>query len=195
MARDEEAHDVDQENPVDALYKPPVQKSVMEILACDEGDESLKRYKEALLGNAVDAIVDPADPKVVLLREIVLLVDGRPDAVQDLSDSKKLESTSFRLKEGVHYKLQFKFYVQREMVTGLRYSHKVTKMGIPVINEHLMVGSYGPKSELITYTTPSEEAPSGMMSRGKYKVHSKFTDDYKNVFAKWEWTLEIAKDW
>ncbi|CAJ0954110.1 unnamed protein product, partial [Mesorhabditis belari] len=193
--RDDEV-EVDHENPADALYKPPAQKSMMEILACDEGDESLQRYKEKLLGSAIDSvIVDPSDPKTVLLRELSLVVEGRPDVVQDLTDSKRLEETNFKIKEGVQYRLRFKFYVQREMVTGLRYSHRVTKMGVPVINEHLMVGSYGPKHELIVYITPPEEAPSGMLARGKYKVHSKFTDDYKNVFAKWQWTLEIAKDW
>jgi hypothetical protein len=40
----------------------------------------------------------------------------------------------------------------------------------------LMVGSYPPKSEPHTWTTPSEDAPSGMIARGEYKVESLFTD-------------------
>ncbi len=58
-----------------------------------------------------------------------------------------------------------------------------------------MVGSYPPKLELQSYTTPSEEAPSGMLARGIYTVHSLFTDDDKNEYLKWEWSFEISKDW
>ena len=32
-----------------------------------------------------------------------------------------------------------------------------------------MVGSYGPKNEELSYMTPVEEAPSGMLMRGAYK--------------------------
>lgn len=58
-----------------------------------------------------------------------------------------------------------------------------------------MVGSYPPKLELQSYTTPFEEAPSGMMARGSYSVTSLFTDDDKNVHLKWDWMFEIKKDW
>lgn len=58
-----------------------------------------------------------------------------------------------------------------------------------------MVGSYAPKAEIQSYTTPPEEAPSGLMTRGGYTVHSLFTDDDKNEHLKWEWTFEIKKDW
>jgi Rho GDP-dissociation inhibitor len=33
-------------------YKPPPQKTIEEILQADKDDESLRRYKEALLGGA-----------------------------------------------------------------------------------------------------------------------------------------------
>lgn len=58
-----------------------------------------------------------------------------------------------------------------------------------------MVGSYGPKKELQSYTTPPEEVPSGMLARGHYTNKSLFTDDDKNEHLKWEWNLEIKKDW
>ena len=56
-----------------------------------------------------------------------------------------------------------------------------------------MVGSYGPKNDLQSYTTKREEAPSGMIARGTYTVKSLFTDDDKNEHLKWEWTLKIEK--
>jgi len=40
-----------------------------------------------------------------------------------------------------------------------------------------MVGSYAPKKDLQSYTTPVEDAPSGMLARGHYTVNSLFTDD------------------
>lgn len=58
-----------------------------------------------------------------------------------------------------------------------------------------MVGSYPPKSEIQSYTTPFEEAPSGMMTRGTYSVTSLFTDDDKNEHLKWDWKFEIKEDW
>ena len=58
-----------------------------------------------------------------------------------------------------------------------------------------MVGSYGPKTEPQTYQTPTETAPSGLVSRGTYTVKSKFTDDDKNSIKEWEWILNIKKDW
>ena len=60
---------------------------------------------------------------------------------------------------------------------------------------NFMVGSYGPKTEAHGFTTPTDEAPSGMIARGKYNVKSKFTDDDKNIYLEWEWCLEIKKDW
>ena len=58
-----------------------------------------------------------------------------------------------------------------------------------------MVGSYAPKETEQSYTTPKEDAPSGMAGRAKYKMVSLFTDDDKHEHLKWEWILEIKKDW
>ncbi len=58
-----------------------------------------------------------------------------------------------------------------------------------------MVGSYAPKEGVQSYLTPPEDAPSGMTGRGSYHVHSLFCDDDKREHLKWEWTLEIKKDW
>lgn len=58
-----------------------------------------------------------------------------------------------------------------------------------------MVGSYPPKTEIQSYTTPTEDAPAGVMARGSYSVSSLFTDDDKHEHLKWEWSFEIKKDW
>lgn len=49
---DQEIRNVDAENEVESNYQPPPQKTIEEILATDQEDESLRKYKEALLGAA-----------------------------------------------------------------------------------------------------------------------------------------------
>lgn len=81
-----------------------------------------------------------------------------------------------------------------------KYSPKHTKWDLSlhwflVDKMSHMVGSYPPKMEIQSYTTPAEDAPSGMMARGSYTVQSLFTDDDKHEHLKWEWSFEIKKDW
>ena len=66
---------------------------------------------------------------------------------------------------------------------------------ITVDKTSFMVGSYPPKTEMHTFMTPIEDAPSGMLARGTYTIKSRFTDDDKNEHLKWEWCLKIKKDW
>lgn len=58
-----------------------------------------------------------------------------------------------------------------------------------------MVGSYGPKTEVSVYTTPEEDTPSGIVSRGHYTVKSQFIDDDGHSYLDWEWSFDIKKDW
>lgn len=44
--------DIDTDNEVDTSYKPPPEKTIEQILQADQDDESLRKYKEALLGEA-----------------------------------------------------------------------------------------------------------------------------------------------
>uniref|UniRef100_A0A915JI51 Uncharacterized protein n=1 Tax=Romanomermis culicivorax TaxID=13658 RepID=A0A915JI51_ROMCU len=46
------ADELDNVDLADSLYRPPAQKSVREILDADKEDESLRKYKEKLLGGA-----------------------------------------------------------------------------------------------------------------------------------------------
>ncbi|XP_023243150.1 rho GDP-dissociation inhibitor 1-like [Centruroides sculpturatus] len=200
MADDTSA--IEQEIPEDqeecTNYKPPPEKSLKEIVAADEGDESLRKYKEALLGQATKdiIIVDPSTPKHVLVRKLALIVEGRPDIELDLSgDLETLKKKTFVIKEGIQYRIRIDFYVQREIVTGLKYVQKIFRHGIQCDSISNMVGSYAPKKEIQSYTTPLEDMPSGMLARGNYTVKSLFTDDDKSEHLKWEWSFEIKKEW
>ncbi|KAL3273487.1 hypothetical protein HHI36_014928 [Cryptolaemus montrouzieri] len=188
----------DLDHEAESNYKPPPEKTIDEILRTDEEDESLRKYKEALLGNAQTGtiVVEPDNPRKVIVKKLVLVVADRPEISLDLTgDLSKLKKETFIIKEGVSYKIRIEFIVQREIVHGLKYIQKTSKLGIPVDKMTHMVGSYAPKSEMQSYTTPAEEAPSGLMTRGSYTVHSLFTDDDKHEHLKWEWTFEIKKDW
>ncbi|XP_073841913.1 rho GDP-dissociation inhibitor isoform X2 [Musca autumnalis] len=182
----------------DSNYQPPPEKTIEEIMAADQEDESLRRYKEQLLGEAQaeKIIVDPNDERKVLVKKLALVSEGRPDMELDLTgDLTQLKKQVFVIKEGVQYKVRIDFIVQREIVHGLKYVQKTYRLGVPVDKMTHMVGSYPPKKEIQCYITPAEEAPSGMMARGTYSVSSLFTDDDKHQHLKWDWTFEIKKDW
>jgi len=48
---------------------------------------------------------------------------------------------------------------------------------------------------LTIVTVESDEAPSGMLARGKYDAASRFVDDDSNTHLQFDWTFEITKDW
>jgi len=178
-------------------YVAPAAKSIKEIIAADTDDDSLQRYKAALLGSAGSGgiVVFPDDPRNVIVQKIWLVVEGREDQELDLSQPlKEIKKTKFTLKEGIKLRTRIEFTVQREIVTGLKYIQKTKRLGMSDSLTH-MVGSYPPKETAHTFTTPEEDVPSGAIARGSYTVHSLFTDDDKNEHLKWEWQFEIKKDW
>lgn len=51
VARTPEGEETEEEE-IKSSYRPPPEKTIEEILAADQEDESLRKYKEALLGQA-----------------------------------------------------------------------------------------------------------------------------------------------
>ena len=224
--------EIDEEN-----YKAPPQKTIEELLKLDNEDESLRKYKEALLGaQAEKIIIDGNNPKNVIVKRLSLMVQDRPDMILELDGNlSKLKKQTFVIKEGwfsskftvkvnvnqifkfnlgIQYKIKIEFYVQREIVHGLKYIQKTSRLGVTVDKMIHMVGSYPPKAKIQSFTTNFEGAPSGekyafkkiclqlicfyflgMLARGEYYVSSLFTDDDSNEHLKWEWSLTVSKDW
>lgn len=87
MSDDQVKHEAGDDEETTPGYKPPAEKSLNEIVKADQHDESLKKYKESLLGSAVssDIIVEPDNPNRVILKSLSLLVEGRPELKIDLS--------------------------------------------------------------------------------------------------------------
>jgi Rho GDP-dissociation inhibitor len=178
-----------------SAFRPP-EKSIQEIISADADDQSLIKYKQELLGNAaagaVPITIRPENPERVIVTNITLMSDGVEKRTMDLPGP---DDFVLSIKEGCTYNIRIQYYVQREIVSGLRYSHKVKRMGLPVDRETYMFGSFAPRTEIYEYTSPSEEAPSGFIHRGKYAVSSAILDDDGHVYLKWNWVLEVAKDW
>jgi Rho GDP-dissociation inhibitor len=187
--------EVEEDNP---NYKPPAPKALEEIVNLDAGDESLKKYKETLLGGVLsgNVIIDEKNPNKVIVQKLSLLVEGRDEVFIDLTKPKEeITKESFTLQEGCKYQIKIYFLVQRDIVVGLKYEQKVYRKGVQVSSMKQMMGSYGPKPEMQSFITQQEEAPTGLLMRGDYKIKSKFTDDDQNKYVSWEWNLSVKKDW
>lgn len=200
MADEETKQEVEGEVEEDPNYQPPPEKSIDEMLAADKEDESLQQYKATLLGSAAAGsgavVVDQNDQRKVIVKALALVVEGRDDVTMDLTEELSvIKNKKFVIKEGVKFRIRIDFIVQREIVHGLKYVQKTYRAGIQVDKMTHMVGSYAPRLDLYSTLTPVEDAPSGMIKRGTYSVGSLFTDDDKSEHLKWEWSIEIKKDW
>lgn len=183
------------EEPEPVNYKPPAQKSMKEIQELDKDDESLRKYKEALLGS-VDSEADPHVPNVQVIRMSLICETAPNPLVLDLQgDLESFKKQGIVLKEGVEYKIKISFKVNKEIVSGLKYVQQTFRKGIKIDKSDYMVGSYGPRLAEYDFLTAMEEAPKGLMARGNYEIKSKFTDDDKHDHLSWVWNLNIKKDW
>ncbi|KAL0635831.1 rho GDP dissociation inhibitor [Maublancomyces gigas] len=185
-------------------YKVGEKKSVDEYANLDAGDESLARWKESLgIGakSAGSSLGEPGDKRTVVVLQLSLLVEGRPDVIIDLNTSGAVESLKknpFIIKEGSSYHMRVKFRVQHEVISGLRYLQLVKRKGLKVDKSDEMMGSYGPnaaENPFYEKTFAEEEAPAGMLYRGHYDAISKFMDDDQNTHLSFEWSFEIKKSW
>ncbi|XP_056262098.1 rho GDP-dissociation inhibitor 1 isoform X1 [Pseudoliparis swirei] len=111
-------------------YKPPAQKSLQEIQQLDEEDESLRKYKEALLGK-VATVADPSAPNVEVTRMTLVCETAPQPLVLDLKgDLDNLRKNPFVLKEGIEYRIKINFKVNKDIVSGLKYTQQTFRKGI-----------------------------------------------------------------
>lgn len=122
--------------------------------------------------------------------------------VFELSDPAKiaeLKKTPITIKEGVEYNVRISFKVNHSIISGVRYLQVVKRSGIKVDKLEQMLGSYGPNTKETPFYVKNfdpEESPSGMLARsGTYNVRSRVVDDDGEVYADWEWSFKLAKEW
>ncbi|KAK8549293.1 hypothetical protein V6N13_008969 [Hibiscus sabdariffa] len=160
------------------------QFSLKEELEKDKDDESLRRWKEQLLGSVdMFAVGESKEPEVTVL-SLSILCPGRPDIILPTPFSSKPKNSVFMLKEGSKYSLKFSFKVSNNIVSGLKYTNTVWKTGV---RAH--------KRNPCTYELEEETTPSGLFARGSYSARTKFVDDDSKVYLDVGYLFEIQKNW
>ncbi|KAK1404997.1 Rho GDP-dissociation inhibitor 1 [Heracleum sosnowskyi] len=167
--------------------------SIRQHLEIDKDDESLRRWKEQLLGS-VDASEEVQEPDVKILSLTILTAD-RCDLVLDIPESGNSDGLWFTLKEGSKYRLRFSIKVSNDIVCGLKYTNTVWKTGVKVDSSKEMLGTFSPQAEPYTHVMPEETTPSGYFARGSYTAKTKFLDDDKNCYLELNYTFDIRKEW
>ena len=173
---------------------------VSALMSADAEDESLRKYKEQLLGAAAQGdLGDTSDPrKLVVVEFRILFKDATADLVfklDTLSGKEHLKKTGMSIKEGVEYKFKISFRVQHEILAGLKFCNKTKKMGMSQSDE-LMIGSYPPQSAPHVFEFPRNdwmEAPKGMMYRGSYTATDKFVDSDGKTHLEYSYPLKVTK--
>uniref|UniRef100_A0A0E0K4I1 Rho GDP-dissociation inhibitor 1 n=1 Tax=Oryza punctata TaxID=4537 RepID=A0A0E0K4I1_ORYPU len=190
---DEEEEDDEEKVPKAIDLGPRV--SIKDQLEKDKDDESLRRWKEQLLGSVdLNSVGETLEPDVKIM-SLAILSPGRPDIFLPLPVEPNAKGVWFTLKEGSLYKLKFTFSVSNNIVSGLRYTNAVWKTGIKVDSHKEMLGTFSPQPEPYTYVTPEETTPSGMFARGSYSARTKFLDDDRKCYLEINYTFDIRREW
>uniref|UniRef100_A0ACD5ZI72 Uncharacterized protein n=1 Tax=Avena sativa TaxID=4498 RepID=A0ACD5ZI72_AVESA len=191
---DEEDEDEDGEKVPEHIDLGPI-LSIKDQLEKDKDDESLRRWKEQLLGSVdLNSVGETLEPDVKIM-SLSIQSPGRPDIFLPLPVEPNAKGVWFTLKEGSPYNLKFTFSVSNNIVSGLRYTNRVWKTGIKVDSTKEMLGTFSPQPEEYTYVTPEETTPSGMFARGSYSARTKFLDDDRKCYLQIDYTFDIRREW
>ncbi|KAG6384098.1 hypothetical protein SASPL_117375 [Salvia splendens] len=169
--------------------------SLKEHLEKDKDDESLRRWKEQLIGSVdANAVEENQEPDVKIL-SLAIVSPGRPDVLLPITEGENPKGLWFTLKEGSHYHLKFNIKVSNDIVCGLKYTNTVWKTGVKVDSSKEMLGTFSPQADPYTQEMPEETTPAGIFARGQYTARSKFVDDDNKCYLDINYTFDIQKDW
>ncbi|KAK1578802.1 hypothetical protein Q3G72_033231 [Acer saccharum] len=185
----------DEDDDEDRKIELGPQYTLKEQFEKDKDDESLRRWKEQLLGSVdFNSVGETLDPEVKIM-SLAIKSAGRPDIVLPVPENGNPKGSWFTLKEGSRYSLEFTFQVSNNIVSGLRYTNTVWKTGVKVDSTKKMLGTFSPQAEPYTHEIPEETTPSGMFARGSYSARSKFHDDDNKCYLEINYTFDIRKEW
>jgi len=132
-------------------YKVAAKVDLKAMVEKDAEDESLRKYKAALLGAAAanpSAVAATAETRQVVVHELRIEVEGRPDIVIPLAtpaDVERAEKSKVPVKEGCGYVTKIVFAVHRDVVLGLKFHNVVySSIGVALDRVSQMIGSYPP---------------------------------------------------
>ncbi|KAJ8634396.1 hypothetical protein MRB53_027732 [Persea americana] len=192
--REEEDGENDDDEEEEMVVLGP-QVPLKEQLEKDKDDESLRRWKEQLLGSVdVTSVGETSEPEVKIT-SLTIITPDRPDMVIPVPFVPNSKGYAFALKDGSRYRLKFTFNVSNNIVSGLRYTNTVWKTGVKVENTKVMLGTFSPQQEPYTYELEEETTPSGLFARGSYSAKTKFVDDDGKCYLDISYCFEIRKDW
>ncbi|KAI3456858.1 hypothetical protein Pfo_013521 [Paulownia fortunei] len=169
--------------------------SIKQHLEKDKDDESLRRWKEQLLGSVdANSVQEDQEPDVKILN-LTILSPGRSDIVLPIPEAGNPKGLWFTLKEGSRYRLRFSVRISNDIVCGLKYTNTVWKTGIKVDSTKQMLGTFSPQAEPYTHEMTEETTPSGIFARGSYSARTKFVDDDNKCYLEINYTFDIQKEW
>ncbi|XP_066363704.1 rho GDP-dissociation inhibitor 1-like [Miscanthus floridulus] len=171
------------------------QVPLKEQLELDKDDESLRRWKQQLLGQVdTEQLGETAEPEVKVLN-LTILSPGRSDLVLPIPFQADDKGYAFALKDGSPYSFRFSFIVSNNIVSGLKYTNTVWKTGVKVENQKMMLGTFSPQLEPYVYEGEEENTPAGIFARGSYSAKLKFVDDDGKCYLEMSYYFEIRKEW
>ncbi len=134
--------------------EPGPQVPLKEQLEKDKEDESLRRWKEQLLGYAasLDTIGDGfhSDHPEVKVSGLGISAKGREELELPLpltTTTSTPQGHAFSLKEASHYQLKFIFTVRNNIISGLTCINTVWKAGIMVQEMRPVLGTFALQQE------------------------------------------------
>ncbi|KAL6494197.1 hypothetical protein OROGR_030997 [Orobanche gracilis] len=115
------------------------QCTLKEQLEKDKDDESLRRWKEQLLGSVdINAVGETLEPEVKILSLAIKSAD-RADIVLPIPEGGNPKGMWFTLKEGSRYSLMFTFQVNHNIVSGLKYTTTPTLFPFTLMKFYLSI--------------------------------------------------------
>ncbi|KAK9265857.1 hypothetical protein L1049_027090 [Liquidambar formosana] len=185
--------DDDRDDGVIAGFVPSPLVPLKEQLDKDKDDESLRRWKEKLLGCVEGDLNGQMEPEVTF-HSISIISDDFGEINTPLPiDESQGGRVLFTLREGSQYLLKLTFTVQHNIVSGLIYSNTVWKGGLQVDQSKGMLGTFAPQREPYVHTLEEETTPSGVLARGIYSAKLKFEDDDRRCHMELKYSFQIKK--
>ncbi|MBA0832105.1 hypothetical protein Goarm_016515 [Gossypium armourianum] len=177
-----------------AGFVPGPLLSLKEQIEKDKDDDSLRRWKEKLLGCVEEDLNGQMEPEVKF-HSIGIISNDLEEVSYPLPLNLNREGlVLFTLKEGSRYQLKLTFSVLHNIVSGLTYSNTVWKAGLKVDQNKGMLGTFAPQREPYVHVLDEETTPSGVLARGIYSANLKFEDDDRRCHMELKYAFEIKKN-
>ncbi|CAN4093208.1 unnamed protein product [Withania somnifera] len=192
---EEDEHHQDPAADVDVTtnFVPGPLLSLKDQIEKDKEDESLRRWKEKLLGCLESDLNGQMEPEVKFQSVGIISSDfGEKNTPLPIKEEQG-KSVLFTLREGSEYRLKLTFSVLHNIVSGLAYKNTVWKAGLQVDQSKGMLGTFAPQREPYIHMLEEETTPSGALARGTYTAKLKFVDDDKRCHLELNYSFEISK--